>query len=204
MVLKEAYRYQNYLTDLINEARDYLNKRGFITTTEQKHKRIKANPDATDEVVVLENGYEVEFTPMQLVDFIMDAIEEKQKLSDAIVEAKKKTEIDIDSSISLNKIKQAYINTLNAMASVKPSNKIERGIGYRFNPVDGNQVSYYYDIENVTTINYDRDNVRKLAKKLQKETDGVSTKLDTIQITTEINFAPKWDISDTLEDVVLS
>lgn len=204
MVLKEAYRYQNYLTELIDEAKRYLTKRDFITTTKQTHNRNKANPDAKDETIEVLSPYTVEFTPMNLVDFITKAIVEKEKLSEAIVLAKKSTEIDIDAAIALNKVKQGYIFILSQMANTKASEKKIRGTDYKINQIDGNQMSYYYDIDEVTSINYDRNDVKGLIKKLTKETDEVSMKLDTIQITTNVVYKPLWDIGDSLEDVVLS
>lgn len=203
MVLKEAYRYQNYLTELIDEAERYLTKRDFITTTKQTHNRSKANPEAQNETLEVPSLYTVEFTPMNLVDFITKAITEKEKLSEAIVVAKKNTEIDIDASIALNKIKQGYISVLSSMSNIKSSEKKTRGTDYKINQVDGNQMSYYYDIEEVVSINYDRNDVKGLIKKLTKETDDVSMKLDAIQITTEVEYEPIWDIGDSLEDVVL-
>lgn len=204
MVLKEAYRYQNYLTELINEAKRYLTKGDFITITKQTHNRNKANSDAQDEVIEVPTPYTVEFTPMNLVNFIMKAITEKEKLSDAIVFAKKSTEIDIDAAVALNKTKQGYISVLTAMANTKPSEKKTRGVDYKINQIDGNQISYYYDINEVISINYDRNDVKGLIKKLTRETDEVSMKLDKIQITTEVGYTPIWDIGDSLEDVVLA
>ena len=127
MILKEAYRYQNYLNTLIHDAEIYLMKKDFITETKQTHNRNKVNPDATDEVIEVQKPYQVEFTPMDLVNFIVKAIEEKQKLSDAIVSAKRTAEIDIDSSIAINKVKQNYITILNNMANTKASEKKSRG-----------------------------------------------------------------------------
>lgn len=204
MVLKEAYRYQNYLDKLIDEAQSYLLKKDFITKTIQKHNRKKANPDAEDETVDVKTSYTVDFTPMNLVDFIMKAIDEKEKLSNAIVQAKKTTEIDIDTSVSMNKIKQQYINVLTMMVNTKSSEKITQGARYKFN-ADGNQTLYYYDVENITKISYDRNDIRGIIKKLNKETDEISSKLDIIQLTTEVDYIPieGWDIGDTLEDVVL-
>ncbi len=89
MILKEAYRYQNFLTNLISSAQTYLGNGLFIMTTTQKHMKSKANPEATDDNLEVPKSYNVDFTPTQLVDFLMDAIQEKQKLSDAIAEAKK-------------------------------------------------------------------------------------------------------------------
>ena len=37
MILKEAYRYQNFLTNLISSAQTYLGNGLFVMTTTQKH-----------------------------------------------------------------------------------------------------------------------------------------------------------------------
>lgn len=78
MILKEAYRYQNYLTRLINEGLAILNTRGFITTTKQVHNRKKTNPDAENEDMYIEKPYAVEYTPNQLIDFMVVAIRENR------------------------------------------------------------------------------------------------------------------------------
>lgn len=202
MILKEAYRYQNYLNTLIRDAESYLMKRDFITETKQTHSRNKVNADAKDETIEVQKPYQVEFTPMDLVDFIVKAIEEKQKLSDAIVSAKKMTEIDIDSAISMNKVKQNYVTILNNMANTKAVERTTTGTDYKFN-INNEQVPYRYEVQEIVSIDYNRNDVKALAKKLTKETDEISTKLDTIELTTNVDYEPVWDY-DTLEDVVLS
>lgn len=201
MILKEAYRYQNYLSNLISSAEGYLCKKDFITETTQTHNRKKVNPEAEDEVMVVKTSYNVDFTPMQLIEFINKALVEKQKLTNAIDTAKKNAEINIDSSIEMNRIKQGYISVLNSMTKTKSSETVSRGSGYKFN-ADGNQVAYYYDIDNVTTINFDRNDVRGILKKLQRETDDISTKIDAIQATAKVDYEPIWDLSDSLEDII--
>lgn len=59
MILKEAYRYQNYLNTLIRDAESYLMKKDFITETKQTHNRNKVNPDATDETIEVQKPYQV-------------------------------------------------------------------------------------------------------------------------------------------------
>ena len=52
-------------------------------------------------------------------------------------------------------------------------------------------------------LDYDRNIVKALAKKLAKETDEVSTKLDQLELTTLVDHEPKYDMNDTLEDIVV-
>lgn len=203
MVLKEAFRYQNYLSDLIRQAKNYLNKRDFITTTKQEHNRNKVNPEADNETVEVKSQYNVEFTPMQLVNFIMKAIAEKEKLSAAIVSAKRSVDFDIDAALEMNREKQQYITSLEYLDGIRSTSKDSRGQDYRFDN-NGEQKLYYYPMTEIVTINYDRNDIRGLIKKLRKETDEVSTKLDLIKVNTEVDYTPIWDILTPLEEVVLS
>ena len=202
MILKDAYRYQKCLSTMIGQAEALLLNNSFVTSTTQEHNRKKANSDADDETVKVDKPI-TDFNVMDVINFIADVIKEKQKISDAIVAAKRNTEIDIDSSISLNKIKQEYIGYLRRLAAMDSSERKTYGTDYKFD-VDGKQTSYRYEVIETTTIDFDRNNVRGLAKKLQKECDEISSKLDFIELTTDVEFTPKWDVNDTLEEVITS
>lgn len=204
MVLKEAYRYQKFLAGLIHSAEYYLYKKEFVTTVEQYHERKKSNPDAENETVQKENPTKssVDFTANDLLRFIPELLEEKENLSIAINKAKNTTEIDIDASLSMNKQKQEFIRVLNDMNSKKSCEKTITGKGYKFN-VNNEQVPYIYDVVEKTTIDFDRNTVKALIKKYSKETDHVSTILDRIVLTTQVDFDPKYDINDTLEELLV-
>lgn len=204
MVLKEAYRYQKFLTGLIQSAEYYLYKREFVTTVEQYHERKKSNPDAENETIQKENltKSSVDFSVNDLLRFIPELLEEKENLSIAINKAKNTTEIDIDASLSMNKQKQEFIRVLNDMNSKKSCEKTITGKGYKFN-VNNEQVPYIYDVVEKTTIDFDRNTVKALIKKYSKETDHVSTILDRIVLTTQVDFDPKYDINDTLEELLV-
>lgn len=204
MVLKEAYRYQKFLAGLIHSAEYYLYKKEFVTTVEQYHERKKSNPDAENETVQKENPTKssVDFSVNDLLRFIPELLEEKENLSIAINKAKNTTEIDIDASLSMNKQKQEFIRVLNDMNSKKSCEKTITGKGYKFN-VNNEQVPYIYDVVEKTTIDFDRNTVKALIKKYSKETDHVSTMLDRIVLTTQVDFDPKYDINDTLEELLV-
>ena len=101
----------------------------------------------------------------------------------------------------MNKKRQSFVNTLKYIADIKSGEKTVSGSGYKFN-AEGNQVKYFYDIVETTQIDFNRNDAKALIKKYNKICDGVSAKLDSIEINTELDFIPKWDISDTFEDVV--
>ena len=202
MNLKESYRYANYLDRLLDTAYIYLRNKGFVTTTQQNHMRSKMNSEAKDEVIEVQKPYDVEFTPMNVVDFTVKILAEKEKLADAIVDAKSGTEINIDNAVAMNKKKQSFINALNNIADIKATERTTNGKDYKFD-INGEQKPYIYEILETTTINFDRKDIKALIKKFSKECDDVSSKLDSIEINTEIEFNPSWDVNDKFEDIVV-
>ena len=202
MNLKESYRYANYLDTLLNTAYRYLQNKGFTTTTKQNHLRSKANSEASDEIVEVQKPYDVEFTPNDVIDFVVGVITEKELLANAIAKSKSGAEINIDNAVAMNKKKQAFVSVLSGIVNIKPSEKTTQGTDYKFNQQDGNQIRYYYNIEEITTIDFDRNDVKALIKKYSKECDDISTKLDAIEINTIVEHIQKYDINDTFEDLV--
>ena len=202
MNLKESYRYANYLDRLLMTADTYLRNKGFVTTTEQNHLRSKANPDAQDEKIEVQKPYDVDFTPNDIIDFVVKVINEKENLFSAIANAKATTEINIDNAIAMNKKKQSFVNTLNSIVSIKPNETQSMGKDYKFD-INNEQKPYSYQIISKTSIDFDRTSVKGLIKKYNKECDEISSKLDEIEITTHVNFTPLFDVNDSFEDLVV-
>ena len=203
MNLKESYRYANYLDSLLRRAYSYLNSNGFVTTTVEEHLRSKSNPDVDDERIEVKSPYDVEFTPNDVINFVVKVLNEKEKLSDAIAKAKSTTEIDIDNAVAMNKKKQQFVGVLNEIADIKPSETKTTGKAYKFD-INGEQKPYIYDVKRKTSINFDRNDVRKLVKKYLKETDEISSKLDLIEITTQVDIEPRFDVNDKFEELVVA
>lgn len=202
MILKEAFRYQNYLTSLFVQATSYLSREDFITTTTQNHNRSMVNPDAQDEKIIVPKVFNVGYKPNDLIDFVVKLIDEKQKLSNAITEAKKSLDMDIDAAMSMNKSKQDFISVLRRMAAIKPTESEKEGTSYKFNN-DGDQVSYRYPVKEVKIIDYDRNAVKGLIGKYKKETDQISTARDRIDIMTDVDYTPVWEVDTPLEDILV-
>lgn len=201
---QEAYRYQKFLSQMIQSAEYYLYKKDFVTTVEQYHERKKSNHDAENEIVQKENltKSSVDFTPNDLLVAIPKLLEEKENLAIAINKAKQTVEFDIDAMLAMNKLKQKFVEALSNMNSHKSCEKTTTGKGYKFN-INNEQVPYIYDVVEKTTIDFDRNTVKALIKKYSKETDHVSTILDRIVLTTQVDFDPKYDINDTLEELLV-
>lgn len=201
MNLKESYRYANYLDTLLNTAYRYLQNKGFVTTTKQNHLRSKSNSEAVDEVINVQKPYDVDFTPNDVINFIVNVITEKESLAEAIAKAKADTEINIDNAIAMNKKKQGFVSVLNGIANLKSTEKTTTGRAYKFN-VAGDQVPYSYEVTETTSIDFNRNDVRNLIKKYLKETDEISAKLDVIEINTVVDHSPLYDVNDVFEDLV--
>ena len=201
MNLKESYRYANYLDGLLSTAYTYLRNKGFVTTTVEEHLRSKSNPDVGDETIEVQKPFDVEFLPNDVIDFVVKVIEEKEKLSESIAKAKGTTEINIDNAIAMNKKKQGFVSVLNGIADIKPSEIKTTSKSYKFD-INGEQKPYVYDVNRKTSIDFNRTDVRNLIKKYLKETDETSAKLGLIEITTQVDFIPKWDINEKFEELV--
>lgn len=175
--------------------------RVFVTTTVEEHLRKQSNPDDENETIEVQKPYDVEFTPNNIIDFVVKIIEEKERLSSAIADAKTTTEINIDNAIAMNKKKQKFVSVLNSIADIRPSESKVQNKSYKFD-INGEQKPYFYDVNRKTTIDFDRTDVRNLIKKYLKETDEISAKLDLIEITTPVDFTPMFDINAKFEELV--
>ncbi len=202
MNLKESYRYANYLDSLLNSAYMYLGNKGFVTTTKQNHLRSKANREAEDELMDVQKPFDVDFTPNNIIDFVVKVLTEKEALTNAIAAAKASTEINIDNAVAMNKKKQGFVYILNGIVNLKPTEKTVTGRAYKFD-INNEQKPYVYDITETTTIDFDRNDVKALIRKYNKECDEISAKLDAIEINTEVSFVPRWDVNDVFEDIVM-
>lgn len=201
MILKEAFRYQNYLTSLINYALDYLSCDCNMMSIKQEHMRKKINPSAENETIDILKNSTLEYTPNQVIDFLMEVLSEKEKLTKAIDAAKNKSESNMDSAMAMNKVKQNIVNILDGVARKKSSERLTKGTDYKFN-AEGNQITYIYEVKEITTIDFDRNKVKGIIKKLNKETDEVSYKRDRLDVELEVNYSPSYDVNDTFEDAI--
>lgn len=201
MYLKEAFRYQNYLNELISATTSYLNGGQYTTKTVQEHLRKKANPDAENETIDLSAERALAYTANQMVDFLQHLIDEKQKLTKAISEAKRGCSIDIDAEVANNRIRQSVAATLSRMGNMKPSERMTRAYAYKFN-AEGNQVQYAYEVKEVTTIDFDRNKVKGISKKLIQCADEASTAIDKAMVELAVDYNPDYSVNDSFEDAI--
>lgn len=199
MNLRESFQYMNFLDGKLEDIEWKLRDTKNVVTIKETHMKSASNPNFQDEDKIIEP--DIEFEAVQLIDFMDVIMKEKTELSKAIHEAKNKAEVNLDHAISLNKAKQKQAIILQRLIDLKTKEEERRETAYMINN-EGNQVPFYYPVKRVATINYDRNKVKKRYKAIKKECDEMSTLIDKIQINTEVVFDPKWDVSDTLEDML--
>ena len=199
MNLRESFQYMNFLDEKLEQIEWILRDTKNVVTIKETHLKAAVNPTFTDEEKEIKP--DLEYTVIELIDFMDKVMKEKTELSKAIHEAKNKAEINIDHAISMNKAKQKQAVVLKRLIDLKAKEKEKRETAYMLNN-EGNQVPFYYTVKEVTTINYDRNKVKRMYKAIKKECEEMSTLIDKIQINEEVTFTPKWDISDTLEDML--
>lgn len=199
MNLRESFQYMNFLDEKLEQIEWILRDTKNVVTIKETHLKTAVNPVFTDEEKEIKP--DLEYTVIELIDFMDKVMKEKTELSKAIHEAKNKAEINIDHAISINKAKQKQAIILKRLIDLKAKEKEKRETAYMLNN-EGNQVPFYYTVKEVTTINYDRNKVKRMYKAIKKECEEMSTLIDKIQINEEVTFTPKWDISDTLEDML--
>lgn len=201
MYLKEAFRYQNFLSGLVDRSISYLSSRPYITKTTQEHLRKKANPEAEDETIEVAVDRPYECTNNQLISLLEHLMAEKEKLTAAISAAKKASDVDIDAELANNRVRQRIATVLHDMGKARASENIVRGTGYKFNG-EGNQVPYNYDIKQVTQIDFDRNKVKRVSRSLTAKSDEVSTCIDKVMVEMIVEYEPQYSINDSFEDVV--
>ena len=205
MNLKEAFQAQNTLEKLFVFVSDYLDDERNLVNVTEKHFRSKAAEGQSDEEIKI--VVEDKLPPDKVIDFLLLLIEEREKLAKAISAAKSSMKFDLDSAVDVNKKRHLAVATLRELRQFKSSSLLEKnaGTGYVFNK-EGNQTTYRYDIERVKTIDFDRNRVRDLIKKLQKKADKVSNEIDDALISTPVSYRLPFDMHaghlEVLEDFV--
>lgn len=199
MNLKESFRYQNFLENMMAEAGANLTNREHGLTVTKRHLRNKANPDAQDmeEIVDVGEFYKDD----DVLSFMLLMVDERQKLTDAIGRAKASVGFDIDAAVETNKFRQTVAARTKAMLRFTPSKRIEQGRDYKFN-VEGNQTPYLYEIEVEATEAFDRGRAKSVIREIMLQSDKTSAEIDSALINTQVEYEPPFNVNDSFDDVM--
>ena len=104
--------------------------------------------------------------------------------------------------ISINNKKRNILKCYEMMVALKSSESVIKGQAEKFNEA-GEQVSYRYDIEQVRTIDYDRNEIKKKVSQLRKELNETSDMIDSMQIQSMVDYESVFEIGESLVAVDL-
>ena len=202
MNLKEAFRYQNKLQALLDEAQGILDCDSNVTNVANTYLRHKVMAEAEDETILdlPQTEYAQQIT--DIARFMLYLLEEKGRLFAAIRKAKDALDMDMDSEVSLNAARQSIARTFKRMNDLRSSEQLLSGggTGYRFN-AEGNQISYCCDVKRVTTINYDRKVIHAALSKLNRQADETSNRLDLCLVTSKVDYTVPFDVNASFAEV---
>ena len=108
MNLKESFRYQNFLENMLAYAGNSLTDREHSLTITKNHLRKKANAEAEDMMETVDVGEF--FKNDDVLKFMTMLVEERSKLTNAIGKAKASIGFDLDAAIETNKFRQTVAN----------------------------------------------------------------------------------------------
>ena len=203
MNLKEAFRFQNKLQSMMDEAKGILSREQNITKVQNTYLRKKVMAEAEDETTMEAASTEYSEQITSLAEFLLFLLTQRESLGAAINKAKSGLELNagFDGEVGLNSNRQEIAGLLRRMAGLRSSEVLisNGGTGYRFNN-EGNQVSYRCDVKRVTTINFDRNKVRSMCADLSKKADEVSAALDTALVNTTVEYEVPFDVNDTFAE----
>lgn len=202
MNLKEAFRYQNKLQELTEQATEILEYDCNVTVTENTHLRKKVMPEAENETIVEAPSTEYADRITEIAEFLMFLQDERERLCLAVYKAKMHMELGLDTVAGINASRRNLLRVFKRMAELRSSETVKpnMGYGYRFN-AEGNQVTYKCDLRQVTTINFDRNRIRSFASVLAHKADETSTEMDLALVNTAVDYEPKFDVNDSFEEV---
>ena len=203
MNLKEAFRFQNRLQSLMEEAQSILGCDANITRVQNTYLRKKVMKGFENETTVEAPRTEYSEQITAVAEFLLYLLGEREKLTAAICRAKAGLDLPagLDGEVSLNARRQDIARLLRHMAGLRSSEVVlpNGGTGYCFNN-EGNQVSYRCDVKRVVTINFDRNRVRKLCAELSRKADEVSSQLDAALVNTCVDYEAPFDVNDTFAE----
>ena len=203
MNLKEAFRFQNKLQSMMGEAESILGSTANITKVQNTYLRKKVMPEAENETTIDAPATEYSEQITLVAEFLLHLLSEREKLSVAIFQTKAGLNLPagLDGEVSLNSKRQEVAGLFRRMAGLRSSEVLisNGGTGYRFNN-EGNQVSYRCDVKRVTTINFDRNKIRKMCGDLNKKADEVSAALDSVLVNTQVEYTVPFDVNDTFAE----
>lgn len=137
----------------------------------------------------------------ELILFLDEARRERERCALAISAAKQKLPRNLDLEISLNKERHELIKKYRSLLDLRNLRRDYMDTSYKFD-IDGRQTAYNVPATVISTISFDRNAVRSKAEELTQQAKAASAWIDKALLTTDVDFVPRWNISDEFETIV--
>ena len=215
MNLKDAFAYMNFLSTSMQTARDLLSpvsprldvrtisSDNYLYTSRKvlRYSEVNSGMEDTQEDVEDLRSYSV--TGDELILFLDEARRERERCALAISAAKQKLPRNLDLEISLNKERHDLIKKYRSLLDLRNLRRDYMDTSYKFD-IDGRQTAYNVPATVISTISFDRNAVRSKAEELTQQAKAASAWKDKALVTTDVDFVPRWNISDEFETIVAS
>ena len=201
ITLKEAFRHQKFLADLQSMCWRYLADRDFYTKKVEKHLRAKVLPGQQDEDVDVSEPRR--YAVQEVIDFCRCLMDEEEKLASAVHQAKRDMDFDLDTAVVANRSRRQLAARLKQETGFEATHTLQRarGTGYVLDK-DGKPTTFSYDIDVVTTIDFDRGRVKDQSQALFREAEKLSLEIDRAMLAEVVAYEPKFDPNDAMQNVL--
>lgn len=201
ITLKEAFRQQSFLQSLQGDCRHLMEDEDFYTKKTEKHFRAKVLPGQQDEEVVVSEP--CRYTVADIIKFCRYLMDEEEKLAHAVHQAKSKQDFDLDTAVIANKSRRRFAEVLKRATEFETEQSSQRGggTGYVLDK-DGKPATFNYDVETVTSIDFDRTKVKEQSQKLFAQAEKTSLAIDRAMLEEVVDYTPQFDPNDSLQNVL--
>lgn len=203
MNIKESFRYQNYLGNMIDNVCMYLTSKPNVTKVTEQHNREASNADAHNETIDATAERAIEADVSDILEFLYALDSERYLVSQRIACAKAESDFCLDAEVSHNRTLREISNTLHKMSGFKASERTKTGSAYKFN-VEGNQVPYAYEIVQKIEPEFSIADTKRKANGFAKSADETSSLIDRFMIETKVDVTPVFDVTERFEDALAS
>ncbi len=210
--IKEAYRYQNVLSHLLEKLDLLLMDEDYLMETKEVHQKSKVIASVADEELLQEKNLEYQVDAPVIIALYQQLLQEKLAVSVALSAAKKEVMVDIgqqeqvplDCAIEHNKRQREFVEfQVVSLCNRKSWEQESTAQGTTFDK-EGRLVQYPYPVRKIKTIQYDRHKMVRLKKKLLRQCDAVSEAIDRALLENIVSHQPVFDRHASLEEIFQS
>ncbi len=201
ITLKEAFRQQSFMRELISECCRLMHDEDFYTKKTEKHLRAKALPGQENEEIDISEKRR--HTVADTITFCRYLMDEEELLAHAVHQAKSAMDFDIDTAVIVNKSRRRFAEIMRSATDFETEQTINRGGGTSYVlDKDGKPSTFNYDVETVVTIDFDRNKVKEQSQKLFAASEKTSLELDRAMLAEIVDYKPKFDPNDSMQNIL--